>query len=159
MNKLKYFVVSIAVIISAAFIYSCAKENNSNAKANIDPKVELRATNYIGEFINGLPVITVNENDMISAWETFLSNQDIEADFTTVAIEQYGSEYYVVARGNSVKSTRKVIIDVNGTDLIGDVTVTCTSTGACATSTKCVPTGMTCTACDGSGTCSKTVSN
>ena len=156
MKNFKIALIMSMITITSFVIYSCAKENTKDIMAS-SPSAELRTTpNIVGHLATSGPVLTVNVSTYLGLWNNVLNSSGGSVNLTSLAIETFDGNYYLVARGNGIKSTKKLNVDDNG-NFSGD-TVTCT-TKDCSDTPDCVPAGYTCTKCPNNGVCTKTITS
>ncbi|MBK9255155.1 MAG: hypothetical protein IPM42_06665 [Saprospiraceae bacterium] len=130
-------------------VQSVKQDGKTETRSNVQP-------NFIGVHMNNTVTITVSNEVILNEWNALLSEIEITLILTELLVENFENNYYLVAKGEGVKSVRAVLIDQDGNALV-DTKITCTTTD-CSDTPKCMPVGHICTACDNKGKCTKSVS-
>ena len=154
---MKYYKILFLIVLSSVLVFSCRKDDKTQFQKRED-KVESRTrSEIIGTYINGVPVLTVDEVNLVKSWNNFLHESGVEESVSSVGIELIDHKYYVVARGEGVNSVRALVAD-NDVDVVIDYKVTCTTTD-CSSTPRCFPQGNTCVPCEkAENKCTKIIS-
>ncbi len=122
-----------------------------------------KPTQVVGKLENGNPIVTIDKGRAISALTSNLRRfSGLEVQFTDVRISGRDNKYWLIFSGGLQKSTFP--LRVEGTLLVADGKVTCTTSECIDGSEGCIPeenvtTGnWICTPCANRGKCTKTVS-
>jgi hypothetical protein len=119
----------------------------------------------VGAIQGGVPVITVDQQSLVSTYNANLLNlSGIDGQFTSVNLvisNEAGVDFYLVFNGPIYKSSLPANLDSDGVSIIAIGTMSCTTSECSSEDSGCVPrgNGLSCTPCANKGTCTKTVSS
>ena len=119
----------------------------------------------IGKVIDNKAKITVNQTELIAGYTDNLNNNSqLNASFSSVELVGAGEQYFLVFRGNNLRSTLLVTTQQmkdGSVMLMAQGGTSCTTTDCSHESTGCVPNWLSksCDPCNNKGKCTRTTSN
>jgi len=159
-------------ILLFSFVFLACENNHEQNNNSTDKSTSLVTANdstiVIATLIGGVTTFVADPDDLKSDWQQFLNNQGQFEDCTLNSVEiklsADSSTYFLVVFGKTsgdedMKSTIELELDAPSCLMITGYTVTCTTTDCSSELNGCIPVGLSCTACENQGKCTKSVTN